>query len=454
MIIGRNNELNQLATYYERDRSQIVVLYGQKYIGKTAVLKEFMADKPGFYYLAEPVSEREQKYRFGLFFASLGIKTLKYPEYSDIFNCFALKHTQKKVIVIDEFQNIVKSSPDFIDKLVSFIHSSWNKQEYFVVLCSSSISFVENSMVEKIGEAAFELSGFIKIKELGFMHLREYFSLYTNEDCAIVWSILGGVPGLWTMFDEKLSVKENIIKNILEKNGPLRKTCSVLMGDELRETGVYNTILSALSDGKRKLNDLHEHTEFSRAKISVYLKNLMELDLVRKVFSIDTDGRDNAQKGLYDISNHFVDFYYTFLFKNSGFLDVWSAEEFYSLLILPTLRQYAAKSYREICTEYLKTLNERKRLPIKAERFGTWVGKQGTIDIVASDDEGHTLAALCIFDKPMVTYDDYDELLRLSEKARISVDYVYLFAGGRFDEKINLEAKVGKNLKPILLDRI
>ena len=43
MIIGRNNELNQLATYYERDRSQIVVLYGQKYIGKTAILKEFMA---------------------------------------------------------------------------------------------------------------------------------------------------------------------------------------------------------------------------------------------------------------------------------------------------------------------------------------------------------------------------------------------------------------------------
>ena len=35
MIIGRNNELNQLGTYYNRDKSQIIVLYGQKYIGKT-----------------------------------------------------------------------------------------------------------------------------------------------------------------------------------------------------------------------------------------------------------------------------------------------------------------------------------------------------------------------------------------------------------------------------------
>ena len=59
MLIGRNNELNQLATYYERDKSQIVVLYGQKYVGKTALLREFMSDKPGFYYRAEPVSEKE-----------------------------------------------------------------------------------------------------------------------------------------------------------------------------------------------------------------------------------------------------------------------------------------------------------------------------------------------------------------------------------------------------------
>ena len=65
MIIGRNNELNQLGTYYNRDKSQIIVLYGQKYIGKTSLLKEFMADKPGFYYLCEPASEREQNSDWG-----------------------------------------------------------------------------------------------------------------------------------------------------------------------------------------------------------------------------------------------------------------------------------------------------------------------------------------------------------------------------------------------------
>ncbi len=454
MIIGRNTELNQLGTYYDRENSQIIVLYGQKYIGKTALIKEFMSDKPGFYYNCEPASEREQKYKLGLYLASLKVKTLKYPEFSDVFKAFTLKHSQKKVIVFDEFQNIIKSCPTFIDELISFIHSSWNNQELLVILSSSSVGFVENSLVSKIGEAAFEISGFLKLKELSFDNLRDYFSFYINEDCAITYSILGGVPGLWKMFDEHLSVKDNIIKKIVSKNGALSNVAMNIVGDELRETGVYSTILSSLSEGKRKLNDLYEHTEFSRAKISVYIKNLMELELVKKVFSVDTEGRDYAQKGIYDLSNKFVDFYYTFIYNNTSFLEMESPEEFYTLHILPSLKSYAGKYYSEICLEYLNKMNERNRLPIKAERFGKWIGKPGNVDIIGTDEYGKNIICLCVYDKALFTYEDYEGLLCCADKAKITADYIYLFTLNRFDEKLSLEGKVKKNLKLLLLDNI
>ena len=54
---------------------------------------------------------------------------------------------------------------------------------------------------------------------------------------------------------------------------------------ELRELSVYNTILAALASGNNKLNDLFLKTGFSRAKISVYMKNLMAFDVVEKVVS-------------------------------------------------------------------------------------------------------------------------------------------------------------------------
>lgn len=454
MIIGRNSEINQLGNYYDRDKSQILVVYGQKYIGKTELLKQFMSDKPGYYYQCEPLSEREQRYMLGSWLAKQGVKTMKYPKISEVFEIFGKMHTQKKVIVFDEFQNILKSCPDFCDELISFIHSNWNSQEYLFVLSSSSVGFVENSLISKIGEAAFEISGFIKLKELSFADLREYFSFYTNEECAVCWSILGGVPGLWKMFDVHATVKENIIKNILSKSGPLYDVAKSLVNEELRETGVYNTILSAISEGKRKLNELYEHTEFSRAKISVYIKNLMELELVEKVFSTDTEGRDNAQKGLYDISNNLVDFYYTFVFGNSSFLEFSSPEEFYALYVNPGLKAYTGKYYPDICLEYLERLNSRKKLPVNVEKFGKWIGKQGNIDIIGQSESGKTILALCVYDKAMLTYEDYEWLLYCAEKAKVSADFIYLFAGNRFDEKLSLEAKVRKNLKLLLLDNL
>lgn len=454
MLIGRNSELNQLGTYYDRENSQILVLYGEPYIGKTKLLQEFMQDKPGFYYLACPASEREQKYRLGMRLANLGIKTLKYPTYSECLSALSAKHSQKKVLVIDEFQNIIKTSPEFINELVSFIHNSRNSQDYLVILSSSSVAYVENILVSKIGEAAYELSGFLKMKELSFKDLREYFPLYTNEECAYVWALLGGFPGLWKMFDSKLSLKQNIISKIIARDGVLHDVAIKLVESELRETGVYNTILSALSDGKNKLNDLYEHTGFSRAKISVYLKNLMELELVKKVFSVDTKGRDYVQKGIYDIKNHFVDFYFSFMYKYASDLELMSAEEFYANHIQGSLKSFVGKYYVDICREYLMQQNSKGRLPINAVDFGKWVGKPGTIDIVATDEADNAVLALCVFDKPMITYDDFEWLQFCARKAELPTDSIYLFSAGRFDEKLTLEGKISQRLHLVLLDRM
>ena len=452
MLIGRNNELDRLLDFYDRENSQIVVVYGAKYIGKTALIKEFMTDKPGFYYKCEEASEREQHYRFGNFFAEKKIKTLRYPDFKEIFKAFGQKHSQKKVLVFDEFQNLIKACPDFMEELISFIHSSWNNQEYLVILSSSSIEFVENTMVSKIKEAAFELSGFLKVKELTFNDLREYFSLYSNEDCLTCWSCLGGVPGLWKMFDEKASVKDNIVNKIIAPEGPLHNIYNELVFNELREMGIYNTILSSLSDGLIKLNDLYEHTGFSRAKISVYLKNLIELELVEKVFSIDTDGRENSLKGIYGISNKFVDFYFSFIYKNASFMEEYGPGEFYSIFVAPYLKAYVSKYYGEVCLEYMLKANDRKRLPIKIERFGTWLGKNGNIDIVMADDSNKVICGLCIYDKAMFTYEDYLKLLENAKAAKLTPDYIYLFTNQRFDEKLSLEGKVRKNIKLLYSD--
>ena len=63
MLHGRINELRYLNNFYEKSGSQMVVVYGQKGVGKTRLLKEFTKDKPGFFYQCRECSEREQQYQ-------------------------------------------------------------------------------------------------------------------------------------------------------------------------------------------------------------------------------------------------------------------------------------------------------------------------------------------------------------------------------------------------------
>lgn len=454
MLLGRSAELKQLNHYYDREGSQIVVVYGQKNIGKTALVKEFSQGKPMSYYMARSCSEREQVYQWGCELGDEGIKALKYPTYEEIFTAITEGQTGKKIIVIDEFQNMLKAGSTFMKELVSFVHKQWNRGQVLVILCSSSVGWVENSMIKKIGEAAYELSGLLKIKELKFKDCMDFFPGFSKMQCIEAYAILGGLPGLWVHFNDKLSIKENIVRNILAKEGALFYEAERLLTEELRETAVYNTILASIASGNYKLNDLYLHTGFSRAKISVYLKNLMELELVEKVFSYDTEGHANVQKGIYRICNRFVHFYYKFMYPHMSSLQFEGTNAFYLSFIDGGLKSHVAEYFKNVCMEHMEELNEMGLLPFMFDRAGEWVGKVGNIDIIVQDEDANTLLALCNYDKPMMTYDDYEKLLYCAKKARLDAEYVFLYSVGRFDEKLNLEAKVKKNLTLVSMQEL
>lgn len=446
MLFGRASELKYLNNYYDREGSQILVVYGQKHIGKTALVKAFMEDKPGYYYLARPCSEREQSYQWSRQLLRDGYEVDQIPSFHDIFAKITRRSSGKKVLVIDEFQHIVRTSERFMKELVAFVHSQWNRDEVMVVLCSSSIGWIENSMITRIGDAAYELSGFLKIREMTFEDIVQRFPNFRIEECVEAYAILGGFPALWNQFDDRLTIQQNICRHILDPNCFLFEEGERMLTDQLREPGVYNTIMASIAAGSHKLNNLYLHTEFSRAKISVYLKNLIELELVEKVFSYDTEGRENVQKGIYRISHPFVDFYYTYMYPYLSDLQMLSVGEFYNRYIMPDFRRYVTGYFKKVCRQHLIKLNSRHKLPIDFDIVGEWIGKAGELDIIAQDEEGQTLIGLCNWERPM-TYEDYENLLGYAKKAKINADYVYMYTAFRFDERLNLEAKIRPNLK-------
>lgn len=449
MIPGRSDEYKYLDNAYKRDGSQILILYGRQGIGKSSLIKDFCKDKSFFYLMAENVSENTL---LDMWKNSTGSLDNSYPA---IFDSIFEKINGKAIICIDEFQNILKNSNDFMENVISLIHKNIENKECLVILMSSDTDFIENDMVSRIGALAYELSGFLKVRELKFLDMVRRFPNMSVPDCIEAYAVLGGVPGLWRYFSQNLSLRENICRTILKKGTVLYSQAENEVKEQLRECEVYNTILYELANGHDKLNDIYKSTGYSRAKISVYLKNLMEIEMVVKLSSIDTPGRDNSRKGIYKICNHLVFFYYRFIFAHKAELLNLSPENFYNKYIADGLNEYTSMFFSQICSEYIDLLGQSGGLPFVLADKGSFYGKSGTIDIVGFDENNQkSICGLSKYSESNLTYSDYEKLLISIRSAKIEPQLIFLFSSQKFDDEIVALSNDNKKVKLIDLSML
>ena len=448
MLVGRTQELKNLETMYRKDGSNLVVLYGRKGIGKTTLAAEFTKDKPVFYYAARQVTEKEQL----LCMQKECQIQLPDADYRKFFKMLLRKKGDKPVIVLDEFQWMVQESDDFFAALAEFLENCETGIPAMVLLLSSSVNWVENSMVTSLGQTARFITTILKLKEFSFVDLVELQKNSTVEESVYISAVLGGVPAYTRLWQEGKGIQENITSLFLHTQAPLYEEAEHFLKRELRELSAYNAILAALAASQYKLNDIYERTGFSRAKISVYLKNLIALDVVEKLFSFDTSGQVNAQKGLYRIKDACLRFWYRFVYPNQSAIEEGKGAEVYAQSVALGLPDYMRESFRTVCTEFLRLMNQYGKLSHNYTSFGSWFGKNGLIDILAEDNDKHYLAGFCDFSEEPMDCTILELADSLFHQAGIGEpSEYYLFARSGFTKELQEQAE-GKKIKLVRLE--
>lgn len=450
MFVGRKKELEYLNDTYSKQQSNIIVLYGHKGVGKTSLMFCFAKDKEYKYYNARNAAEKEQLILWnneaGL---SLSDEELSF---SNILKSYSYESDGKRILIIDEFHNLIKNSDNFFPELLRFVKEA--DQEYLVVLVSSSICFVENTFVNKVGLLAQGISGFVKVPWLSYFDFIKYIKQYDKQSAMELYSIFGGCPKYWKYIDTTKSVKDNICRLLVDKDGILFNEGLNIISEELREIGVYSTILDCLASGMNKLNELHSYTGFSRAKISVYIKNLMELEIVEKVFSFDNASIMNSKKGVYRISNNLLKFYFRFIYKGLSKINMMSPSDYYDQYIEREIDLFHQDNFKLICREYVELMNQRGMLPLDSVKSGEWVGKSGCIDYILQSEDWDNLLVFCDWKKEGFSYEDYVRRLNVISESRLSADYILIFARGEFDQELIDESNASDNVSLVGFDSL
>ena len=475
MFIGRRQELQFLEKQYSGTGGKLVVLYGRRRVGKTETLHEFCKGKPHVFYSCREISDKLQLRSFSEKMLREKIPAADYiREFSDWES--ALKSVlqlpygdQKKLLIIDEFPYMCKGN----ESIPSILQTLWDEclkdENVMLVLCGSAMSFIEKELLSEKNPLYGRATGIYKMDAMGFYDAAQFFPTYSHRDQIMAYAVLGGIPHYLRQFDPAISLEENIKQNILTKGCVLYSEVEFLLRQELRETILYNSIIEAVALGCTKLNDISVKSLVDdTCKTSVYLKNLMELEIIKREFSVD-DGikeRANVSRGLYRLTDNFFRFWYAFVFTNISELESGDVDGVFNYSVKPALHEFASLVFEDVCREYVRELQKSGKLPFRYKTMGRWWGKttvrrkdstevqETEIDLLAvSSKSDQYLVGECKFKGRPLSYADYlDTAAKLMPQQEKADFYYYLFSESGFDERLTEEARQNDRLRLVKLE--
>ena len=406
MFIGRQKELAELNTAYNRDVFQSALIYGKHHIGKTALIREFVRDKNCIWLNIPEMNEKMiLRSVSGSLREQLGDEALPdFDVWEHVMETLIEQcELERYVIVINEPQHATAASKNFLHVLQSSIDNHLADSRSFLILVTSDTSFVRDQILSAFSYCHVQ----IELKEFNYLEAYEFLKSYSHKNALFLYACIGGSPFYLSEIDSSISVLGNLERFFFKDKGRLYENPSQTLMRELREQALYNSILYAIASGEEQLNNLSPLIGEDQSKILKYIKMMRDFGILERSTPYGDDPV-KGRKGLYTFIENGSRFWFKYVIDGKGVDKVDINDSFFE------------KPFEQICTQYLQIQNERGKLPFTVSEFGRWWGSTGKrdaqpeIDIVAADETGkQAILCECKWSGKPVTS---EEVVTLTEK--------------------------------------
>jgi len=362
-FINRSRELDFLREMY--DKGGLVVIYGRRRVGKTELIKQFIAGKKHLYYLADKRGTKINAKNMAML-ASETFNELPVAaeNFDDVFKFIVKRAKEKFIVAIDEFSYLVEKDAAIPSVFQRIVDEIIKEKEILLILSGSSISMMYNSTLSYKSPLYGRRTGEWKLNPLGFKEAVKFFPAAGIEKSVELYSIFGGIPAYLAAVDSSKTIKENLIRNVLRKGSRLYREPEFILIEELREPSRYISIFEALG-GSAKLSEVASKANVPAKDMPKYFKVLSELELVRKEAPI-TERR--GKKSHYYINDNFFYFYFKFIYPYVSLLEEGREDEVYRK-IEPHLQAVYSRAFEEVARGLIPEF-----LDFRAESTGRWWG--------------------------------------------------------------------------------
>jgi AAA+ ATPase superfamily predicted ATPase len=430
--------LDKLEELYGKNGFQFPVIYGRRRVGKTALINEFIKKKKAIFFTGIESNARQNLENFS---GSI-LSSMDTPLQNTVFQSFQvaleyvfkLAESERLILVIDEYPYVARAVGSFASTLQALIDKNKDNSNLFLILCGSSMSFMENHVLSYRAPLYGRRTAQFKILPFDFFESRSYFKKFSIIDTALVYGMVGGTPQYLLQMNDHISIEANIKKSFLDPSSPLVEEPNNLLKQEVREPAVYNAIISAIAKGSTKLSEVSSKAGEETSSCATYIRNLIALGIVRK----ETPFAENStRKTIYRIDDNMFRFWYRFIPDNIASINRGLAGDVYRK-IAPALSVYMGAVFEDICTQYLWKLRPQGSTATKFTDLGRWWGndpksrREAEIDIMGTDGSDSALFGECKWTNEKVGTDELDTLIERSQLFHYRDVELYLFSKSGF----------------------
>jgi len=462
MFLGRDGELDELNRLYESERLEVAIMYGRRRVGKTELINHFCKDKKCIVFTG---IENSAEYNLNAFIEAVHKSRLRLLDESlsrmlpkDFIQLLdlieALAKQEKIILVIDEYPYLAKAEKSFSSLLQKYIDYNFKKINMLIILCGSSMSFMESQVLSAKSPLYGRRTSQFKIEPFNYYDAVKFVPGYSKEDKLLTYGIFGGTPYYLSQIDNKKSLQENVSELFFNSKGLLFEEPSSLIKQELREPHMYNAIITVIANGSTRLSEIADKVKKQANLCDSYIKKLISLGLIIKEKPV---GEKSGTKSLYILNDNMFKFWFryvqdnlTIILKGIGYkaaAAVWKE-----------INGFMGRCFEEVCVQYM--WQNYASLPIQPKDIGRWWGnnpkekQEEEIDILAIEGND-AIFGECKFQNTKAGIEVLENLERKSNLFKnFKNKYFYIFSKEGFTEQLKKTAKGDEFIKLIGLGEL
>lgn len=441
MFIGREREMKTLEKLYRSDVFEFVVIYGRRRVGKTTLISEFIKDKRAVFY---PGIDSNEKQNLEILSASI-LSVFTGTEVGSVFRDFhealeliyRMSKEERLILVIDEYPYLANCYGGISSLLASFIDHKFLESKLMLILCGSSLSFMENQVLGYQSPLYGRRTAQMKIRPFTFAECSRYYRHFDRQELALAYGVTGGIPLYMSKLDDRKSMEDNIRDNFFDTSAYLFEEPGNLIKQECREPMQYNAVIKAIATGSSKISEISGASGLNdTGATSNYISKLMSLGIIEKEFPYKTE---HSRKTIYKLSDSMFQFWYRFVPANLSLIGQGAGDRVYQR-VEKQIPAYMGFVFEEICKQYLWQENLKGNLPVDFTDMGRWWGndpvekRQTEIDILADNEEGEAIFGECKWRNELTSEAELKELQHQSTLFRYKKNVLILFSKSGFTD--------------------